>query len=263
MLAAAGVMFAASMAGAQAPQREFCADRPGLDTPPCTLAPGRIQVETGALDFTHDRNADGTTDTLLAGDTLVRIGLGEHVEGQVAWTPYGHVRMRDAATGIVSNTSRVGDVTLAMRRNLRNPDGSGASLAVMPYVTLPVGRAPIGAGDWGTGLLVPMAFDLGGPLHLALTPEVDAAVDEDGHGRHLAYGSMAGLGIDLTDALNLTVEAEALRDRDPSGHGTVANAAVSLAWQRGENTQFDIGAVAGLNRHSPDGQVYIGVARRF
>lgn len=265
-LAAMGLILSVSApapALAEAPRRDFCADRPGLDTPPCTLEPGHVQIEVGGADFIHDHGADGTTDTLLLGDTLARIGLGGHVEGRIGWTPFGHVRVRDAATGAVSNAARVGDVTLGLRRNLRHPDGSGASFAVEPYLSLPAGRAPVGAGDWGAGLIMPMSFALGGPFQLAVTPELDAAVDGDGHGRHLAYGTMAGVGVDLAGNLNVTAELGVLRDRDPTGHGTAASAALSLAWRRGENMAFDIGAVAGLDRGAPDAEIHVGVARRF
>ncbi len=100
-------------------------------------------------------------------------------------------------------------------------------------------------------------------LHLALTPEVDAAVDGDGKGRHLAYGSVIGLGIDLGDALSMSAEIGATRDRDPEGHATQVSASSSAAWQRGKDMALDIGAVAGLNHNTPDAEIYVGVSRRF
>lgn len=259
---AIGLMMALPTA-AWTEERDFCADRPGLGAPACTLDPGRVQIEMGGADFTHDHNAGGTEDTLLLADTLVRIGLGETTEAYIGWTPFGHVRTKDSATGAVSHASRVGDVTLGVRQNLHNPDGSGTSFALMPFVSLPLGRAPVGAGDWGAGLVLPVSFDLTDALHIALTPEMDAAVDGDGKGRHLAYGSVFGLGIDLSDAVGLSVEIGATRDRDPEGHATQVNASLSLAWQRGKDMAFDVGAVAGLNRNTPDAEIYVGVARRF
>ncbi len=99
---AVALMLALPAAG-QAEERDFCADRPGLGTPACTLDPGRVQIEVGGADFTHDHGADGTQDTLLLADTLVRIGLGEATEAHIGWTPFGHVRTKDAATRAVSH----------------------------------------------------------------------------------------------------------------------------------------------------------------
>jgi hypothetical protein len=255
MLACCGPAFAQD-------ERDLCPDRPGLGTPACTVEPGRVVAELGVADWTHDRSADIVSDEIVAGDALVRIGVTESLEAQVGWTAFGHVRELDRASGRVERQSGVGDVTLALRQNLRNPDGSGLSLALMPYATLPTGGSAIGAGDWGAGLIAPVSVELGA-LSFALTPEIDAAVDEDGHGRHLAFGSVLGLGFDLSDTLSATVETALTRDRDPAGHVTQALAGLSLAWQSKDDVQFDIGANAGLNHDSPDVQLYIGIARRF
>lgn len=244
-------------------ERDLCTDRPGLGTPPCTVAPGRVVFELGLGDWTRTRDRRERVDTIIAGDALARIGLTEHLEAQIGWTSYGHVRTRDRTTGVVDRASGIGDVTLTLRRNLRNPDGSGVSIALMPYATLPVGGHTIGAGDWGAGLRAPVSIDLGAGVALALTPEVDAAVDEDGSGRHLAYGSVAGLDFDLSDSVSATAELSAFRDDDPSGHATQMLAGLSLGWQPSDDLQLDIGANLGLNQDSPDSQLYIGVARRF
>lgn len=243
--------------------RDLCADRPGLGTPACTVDKGRVVVELGLGDWTREQDAQGRVDTIQAGDALVRLGLGDHLEAQVGWTAYGHVRSHDRLGGMVEKDGGVGDVQLALRRNLSNPDGSGFSIAMMPYVSLPVGGSAIGAGDWGAGLIVPVSFDLGGGLSLDLTPQIDAAVDGDRHGRHVAYGSVAGLGFSLSDTVSGAIEGQVARDEDPDGHATQALAGLSFAWQPSADVQIDIGANIGLNQDSPDSQVYLGVVRRF
>lgn len=245
---------------AQAELRAFCASRPGLGTPACTVDPGHVVVEIGLTDWTLDNNADERTDTVLVDDTLVRVGLDERTEVQVGWTPFGHVRVRDKASGLVSAAHGTGDVTLGIRHGLSGPNGS---MAIQPFVTLPVGGNAIGAGDWGAGVIVPIGFDLGHDVQLSLSPELDAAVNSSGSGRHLAYGSVLGLSAPLTGKLSGTVEFQAMRDDDPSGRTTMANASASLAWMLGDNTQIDVGTVAGLNHDSPDVEAYFGIARRF
>ncbi|TGX54871.1 transporter [Sphingomonas gei] len=242
--------------------RPFCADRPGLGTPSCTVDAGHVVVEAGAVDWTLERDTDTRTDTVEAGDLLVRAGLTPTLEAQIGWTAFGHVRERDAA-GAVTRTSGVGDIRVALRQNLANPDGSSFSIAVMPFATLPVGGAAIGAGDWGAGVIAPVHFDLTGKIGLSLTPQVEAAVDEDRHGRHLAYGSVVGLDTSLTDSLDAALEFQVTRDDDPLAPHTEALTSLSFALQPGDDLQFDAGAVAGLNSDSPDVELYIGVARRF
>jgi len=261
---ATGLLIAIGIVGpAQAQDlREFCADRPGLGTPSCTVDAGHVVVEAGAADWTLERDSETRTDTLQAGDLLVRAGLTETLEAQIGWTAFGHVRERDA-TGAVTRTSGVGDIRVALRRNLANPDGSRFSVAVMPFATLPVGGAAIGAGDWGAGLIAPVHFDLTGKVGLSLTPQAEAAVDEDRHGRHLAYGAVVGLDRSLSDALSATLEFQLTRDDDPLESHSEALASLSFALQPNDDLQFDAGAVAGLNAQSPDVELYVGVARRF
>ncbi len=211
-------------------------------------------------DWTLDRQPDARTDTIMAGEAVARVGIDAVTEVQVGWTAYGHVRVRDRASGVVTSNSGVGDVTLGIRRSI---SGANGHVAVQPFVTLPTGGGAIGAGDVGAGILVPITFDLGHGLGLALTPQVDAAVDADGSGRHLAYGNVVGVSATIVNNLTASAELAAMRDNDPSGHLTTALASASLALQRGANAQFDVGAVAGLNSQSPDIELYFGVARRF
>lgn len=243
--------------------RDLCADRPGLGTPACTVEPGRLVFELGLVDWTQQKDAASETNMVTTGDALLRVGLTDRLEAQLGWTAYGHVRVRDRAADALEQDGGVGDVSLALRRNLHNPDGSGFSVAVMPYVTLPAGGKAIGAGDWGGGVLVPVSFDLGHGLSLALTPEVDAAVDGDRSGRHLAYGSVIGLGLDVGSLVSATIEASAMRDADPDGHSTQSLAGLSLGWQPSKDMQIDIGANIGLNAASPDREIYVGLVRRF
>jgi len=257
------LLLLSATAPAMAQEREFCPDRPGLGTPPCIVDSGKIVVETGLADWTLERDPETRTDTILAGDLLVRLGVAKHAEVQIGWTAYGHERLRDRASGAISRTARTGDVTLALRRSLIHPDGSGPSIALMPYVSLPVGRMPVGAGDWGAGLIVPMRFDLSDSLSIGLSPEMDAAVDEDGDGRHLAYGSVIGLSADLSDKISASIELSAMRDDDPEGHVTESLAGLSMGWQPKDDLQFDIGTNVGLNRDSADVEVYAGISRRF
>lgn len=241
--------------------RDYCPQRPGLGSPACTIDPGRVSVETSFADWTLDRQGGDRTDTVLIGDTLVRIGLTDNLEAQVGWTPVGFVR--DRSGGTVTRATRVGDATLGLKANLANPDGSGFSVALQPFVTLPVGRAPVGAGDWGAGLVVPVTYDLSKTVNVQFVPEIDAVVNQSGRGRHFAGGAVVGLGIELNDKLTVEIEGQAVRDDDPGGKSWQDSAALSFAYKAGENLQFDIGGIAGLNRDTPDFELLAGIARRF
>ena len=264
--AMAAAMLIGGLAGtAQAQSEDLCSSRPGLTTDPCLVRPGRLTIETSAADWTLDRRSDERTDTVLLGDSILRYGIASGFELDVGWTPVGSVRERE--DGEISRRTRVGDVTVGARASLLHPDGDapGPSASTVVTVSLPVGRAPVGAGDWGITLLVPLAWKLDDRIDIEVTPELDAAVDEDGAGRHLAYGFAAGVDFALTDAIVLDIDGQVRRDRDPDREerGTLALANFALAVQADDKTQFDIGTNLGLNRKSPDVEVVAGFTRAF
>jgi hypothetical protein len=222
-----------------------------------------VSIEIGIADWTHDDTPDARSDAFLSGDTLVRIGVSDTVEAQFGWTAFGGVRTRDTATGVVTTSRGVGDIYAAFSANLANPDGSGFSIAVQPFATLPVGGVTLGAGAWTAGIVLPMSYELDDRISLQFTGKVEAAADRDRSGRHLAYSGTAGIGYSLSETLAATVEVQAARDNDPSGRSTQWLGAASLGWMRSKRLQLDIGANFGLNRNAPDAQVYFGISRRL
>ena len=257
---------AGAQAGGEQPAlRELCADRPGFNTAACTVDPGHVQAEMSIAGWTLDRGRDERTDSIDAGDILLRYGVGPATELRFGWTAFGHVRTRDRMTGDVERTQGVGDVTLGLKQNLRHPaeNTNGLALALLPYATLPVGRDQIGAGDWGAGLIVPITYTLGDDFVMAFSPEIDAAVNESGSGRHLAYGTAMGMEIGLGGTVTLTPEIQIMRDRDPERHAWMNSAALSFDAQPAEMMQIDVQASVGLDRDAPDLALAFGITRKF
>lgn len=246
-----------------AQERDYCPERPGINTPACIVDKGHVSVETGLADWTLDRRSDARTDTVLVGDTLVRVGVAHTVEARIGWTPFGHERTRDRVTGQVETHDQVGDISLGLKASLLHPDGSDLSIAALPFVTLPVGGSHIGAGAVTAGFLLPVSYDLFDVVQFAATPEIDAQADEDGHGRHLQYSAASGFTFKLGKAVSLQAEAQVIQDNDPDDRTTQALASLSVAWQPRGDWQFDVQGLAGLNRDTPDIELAAGISRRF
>jgi hypothetical protein len=236
-------------------QEDFCTDRPGLGTPACTIGARRLAVEVGVIDFEQDRSSGQRSRTVSAGDVLLRYGLSDRSEIQAGWTPYTATAEQGR-----ERRSGVGDVTLAFRRTLSSGE---VALAAMPFVTVPTGSNGFGAGDWAAGLIVPASADLPAGFGLAVTGSVEAAVDADRAGRHLAYGAVVGLDLPAPAGFGATVELAARRDRDPLGATTSWLAGLSGTWAPSERLQLDLGAEVGLDRDTPDVALHLGFARRF
>lgn len=248
---------------ASAQERDYCPERPGLDTPACIVDRGRVSVETAVVDWTLDRQPDSRTDTVLIGDTLIRVGVTDTVEARINWTPYGHQRTRDRQSGAIDRIGQSGDVSLGVKASLLNPDGRGFAVAALPYLTLPIGGNTIGARSAGAGFLLPLTYELSDTVQLDATPEIDAQPNDDRSGSHLQYSAAGGATFELSKAVALAAEAQLIRDRDPDDRTTQALAALSIAWQPQDDWQFDVFGIAGLNHSAPDLEFAAGVSRRF
>lgn len=243
--------------------RDLCPDRPGLNTPACTVDSGRVQVELSLADWTRDKAGPVRTDDLVLGDLLMRVGVSDAAELRIGWSSYGHQSVRDRVAGTRASDSGTGDVTLGVKYNLMSPKGSGTSVGILPSVTLPTGTGPLNSGDWSAAVQLPVSFELGGGVSFGLTPELAAAVDGDGDGRHAAYAITGGFGFSPVDNLAVAIEAQVARDDDPTGASTASIAGIAFGYQTGENSQIDIGSQFGLNSNAADVQLYVGVTRRF
>ena len=254
------MLFPSAALAQAAPEPEeadpICADRPGIASSTCTVPAGRAQVEL-AVDWSFQEEGDDRTDTLLAGDTLVRVGVGERTELQLGWTAYG--RVRDRTAGIRSRDASVGDAMIGVRH--RFFERGTVSAALQGRLLIPTGGSAIGAGDWGFDLELPVDFELG-ETYLLLTPALGATPDADGSGRHLSYGMAAGFGFNLSQRLSAQLDLAFYRDDDPLGASTEALAGLGLAFAVNDDLQLDLGAIVGLNRASPDLGIYLGAASR-
>ncbi len=253
---------AAAQAQTSSERRDFCPDRPGKGSPSCIVDVGVLQAELGAVDASFRRSGPGSTDTYSVGDMQVRFGLTPMMEGQILWTPY--TQIRDRFKGQTTRTEGVGDLTFVLRRSLKNPDGSGFSVALQPFVSAPTGKSGIGAGGWQGGLIAPVSVPLGGDLSLGLAPEIDVLADSDGHGTHWGWAGAAGLSKPV-GPVTLGLELWAAVDDDPAERVTQASIDLTIAWAPAghENLQFDAGLYGGLTKETPDLAVGIGLSRRF
>jgi hypothetical protein len=108
------LIFLATPAHAQL--RDLCPERPGLDTPPCIVDAGHLQVETGLADWTRDRTPDQRSTTVTLGETELRYGIDSDTEIRASWSGYISQRVIDRLSGESSHASGAGDLSLGFKR---------------------------------------------------------------------------------------------------------------------------------------------------
>ena len=253
---AGGLAAALGAAPALAQNRSFCAERPGMGTPACTLGPGQAMLEVTAFGLDHIADPGAEIDVFTYADTLLRYGLDDSTELQAGLTGYIDARTRDRASGLEDRAHGVGDSYLAVRRAF-------SGFALEAYVTLPTGADAVSAGTWGAGLVVPIDLPSPGPFQLSLTPEIGAVPDADGDGRHLLYGAVLGVSSELARNLGGGLEISAVQDEAPEGSEFGSKIAGTLAYQATERLQLNAEVDVVIAGPAPRTIALVGFALRL
>jgi hypothetical protein len=251
-------MFTSALARAD-DLKPICPDRPGRGTSPCTVERGHAQVELGLFDESFQRRSGVTTDTGNAGSLLVKWGVGERADIEAGMALYQFQRVHDPAGS--ARAEGIGDLFLHAKYNPLPGDGPFA-LVLDPFLKLPTAGGGLGNGAVEGGLVAPMGYDLGNNWSLAMTPEVDLLLNASGSGTHANLVDVVGLGRSF-GSVSLGAELWADQNLDPAGTTRQYSFDLDAAWLAGNNLQLDGGFNIGLNRATPDLEVYFGISRRF
>ena len=137
-------------------------------------------------------------------------------------------------------------------------------VALLPSVKMPAAKHALGNGKWEAALLA--ADQLCDP-EFATEHRPDARdrldADADGHGHHAAMAQVASLGWQASDKLNLSAEFWGAGTGTRAGTTRQASADGSVAYLLSNDVQLDAGANFGLNRNTPDVELYGGISKRF
>ena len=253
-------MCGASAAGAADPQ-PICADRPGKATSACTVPAGHWQLEAGIADWSLQKVGGERDTSLTLGETVIKYGLTDSSNIEVDLTPWQRASSRVGS--FHESANGIGDVGLIYKQRLTSSNAA-FQLSAMPLVKVPTAKHSLGNGQWEVALLVPITYSIPKtPFSIALTPEVDWAADADGQGHHRAMEQVVSLGWAATSKFNVSAELWRQWDWDPSGTTHEASADGAVAYLVSNDAQLDAGANLGLNRNTPDVEIYAGVSKRF
>ena len=257
-----GALFVAlSSAAAAADEQPICPDRPSKSTGPCTVPSGKWQIETGLVDWSHSSSGGVDTDAVVWGNTAIKYGISSNADIELWLTPLETMSVHGG--GVHQHDSSFGDTLVRVKYELTK-DGSPVQVALDPFVKIPTANHRLGNGKVEGGLLVPIQISLGkSPFSISLDPELDLLENQDGHGHHAAMVQLVNLGWQVNNKLNLTTEIWTQRDWDPQGTGKQASWDASIAYLVNKDLQLDAGANFGLNKQTPDIELYTGVSVRF
>jgi len=107
----------------------ICADRPAKATGTCTVPAGTLQVEAGLAGWSLTKIQGTRTELITLGSTVVKLGLSNHSDLQVGFTPHTKLKLSDAASR--TRASGFGDLTVRYKaspndRRYGNPGRSNS-----------------------------------------------------------------------------------------------------------------------------------------
>jgi hypothetical protein len=230
-------------------------DRAGSSVSATTVGRGTIQVETG-LQYTHESIGGSPAQRQFSVQLAVRGGLTDRLELGIDGEPLVSLSGADDATNI-------GALTLnAKWVFFDSPSGSAwPTLALQPFVKLPVAREPIDSGKTDFGLLLLASFDLPAAFNL----DINAGVAGLGQssGGYLAQAQAAlGLSRDVTQTLQWFTDLS-FASREERHARSSLGLDVGIVWWPTLDVALDASFVTSLVGQGPDWGFRAGVSVRF
>ena len=243
--------------------RTFSPDRPTRSNGPLTVDAGRFQYETDLVTYTHSNTGGVSTRTFVALDPTLKVGLTRRVDLELQFNGYTNTRALDPGTGsTLSRADGAGDLVVRSKVNLFGNDGGAVAMALIPYVKLPTAARTLGNNQVEGGVIAPLSIKLPAGFVLTLVPEVDVLRNTNDSGKHVNFVGVLDLGYAVTD--KLTVFAEVYGAVGTDAHTPPAYTAdAAVAYLLTETIQLDAGVNVGLNRDTPNLQLYTGISQRF
>jgi len=245
--------------------RDLCPDRPGKGTSPCTVDKGHFQIEVDLFDQTRQHQNGITTSTEIAASPTLKYGAWDDLDIEIGLEPYVRAHSHDATSGTTQTDDGVGDIFLRAKYVPAWMAAGGITAGLEPFAKLPTANRRIGNGAVEGGLLAPLNLDLGSGWSLSSTPEIDVLKNSDDDGRHATFVDVIGVSRALPHGLGLSAELWESTNFDPSGKTQQYSADIAASWQPDgyKSLQLDGGVNFGLNRATPDIQIYLGTSYRF
>ena len=240
-------------------QTPICADRPTKSNNACAVEPGAWQLETDLLNGTFQRSGGITTDTFLIVNPTLKYGIAENWDVEANIVPYEIARTHDAFG--THTLDGIGDLFLKVKYDAV-PQGD-VQLGFIPYVKLPTAHDGVGNGAVEGGISVPVNITLSEVWSLGFSPEFDALKNANSDGRHFNTSQTVVVGYALPGDITLNAELWGDWNGDPAGAPTQYSLDFAATKLLTKTFQIDGGVNFGLNRATPDVQLYTGLATKF
>lgn len=240
---------------------EIITDRPDQTESASTIAPGFVQIETGAAFISDDE--DGLeTETFEFPSTLLRIGLVDRVELRIAWD--GLQRFEGSQDGVDFKDTGSGDTALGIKIGLTDNPAKGLETALLIEGRLPTGDEAFTSDRPDPSLRYIIAHELSESIGIGYNVGVVWETEGGAQGTETLASAFytVATGFGLTNRLGTFVELFGAVGLDTGAQDTHAFDG-GFTYLVTHNVQLDIAGGFGLNSAAEDWFVGIGVSARI
>ena len=245
--------------------RELNADRPDKTDCPFTVDAGHFQVEMDLVNMTYNQpsskhNYVGFTSTEIMPMNL-KIGLFSNLDFQLVFTSYRWDKINYQNKGAAFSKAGFNGVTPRFKVNLIGNDGGFFALALIPFLSLPVGQNPFGNNSVEGGLGIPVAFDIPG-WDVGFQSTIHINRNDVGISYHSEFDNSISIGHSVFGGLSLSGEffSNVSTDSNMSWVGTLDTL---LTYQFNENFRLDGGVYIGLTPAADEWHPWMGLTWRY
>lgn len=223
-------------------------DRPGTLFSTDTVPVGHLAWEQGLPDYSYD-SAGGVRIGLASANTLLRTGLGDHVELQIGGPFYVNARVETAYAGRTQTGS--GDAFAGLKVAFPHTDKEVA-IAALVTASTPSGDAEFSAGDptYSAGLTA--VWPLADNETFGVFGSVYRGVDQTNQTLAASYGFPFGKGVTAYSEAAIT-----------TGDDKDQLIRTGLGWMVARNVQLDAYVQKGIGSNSVDWHAGIGISAYF
>ncbi len=236
---------------------DICADRPAKALSPCTVSPGNFQLETDGINITSQRMSATSTTTVLAPNPTLKYGLSPNSDIEFN---IGNEIMGTRTTGVTSSVTGISDLYVRMKFEVLNQ--TKLQIAISPWIKIPTADRSIGNGAFESGITLPVEYVINDKWTVTYVQDIDSLKNSGISGYHTNTAETVSVGRALPHNLSLALELWSEYNDDPLQREQQYSMDTALSWVK-NNLEYDVGVNFGLNKETPQSQVYMGFSDRF
>lgn len=245
------------MAGQARAENAISADRPGLLLSSSTVGDGRYQIELGA-GYRRDKHGSLKSQGWTT-PAVLRYGLTDDFEIRLESEAF--TCLHDDDRGFVTKQSGFADTVLAVKWHDRDGAAGQAAGAWWLGLALPSGSRDLKGAGVRPALYRVMEWELSEAEGLALMPGIKYDRDNIGHFWSGALG--AAYSRKWSERLGMAVALEGQQLARARHGGNVADLNLAFSYLVSKDLVLDAATSFGLNEHTPDLAVTVGLSQRF